>query len=402
MNFNSIMASLSGLAPSTRRSPAAPFETGMDRDIGKVNKALLPLLAIAFGAATYRGWGSSALSAVLLWSIASLSVGATLGFLFGIPKSATAAGKPMPKPAAGKGEVALTANERDYAAGNGRANTNLEEVSDWLTKIVVGLTLVHWATIRADVLAISAKMAATFSETPTGADQSFAAALIIGFFTLGFLFGYLYTRMFLQGAFARSDQSMLSHFKEVVTAEGDLADAKADAEGAAAALPSPEQVKSAERVRRVVPEDNPQAVLGPLRDLAAEYERIRAVMPSSSARTRAMSQVVRRMTTLALAAAPYIGEFANSAASGERLVAVVILKLRFDTRHTEWLVRRLVDDPPFIGFHAAGALLGGVRLLGGADKAKLQALVRAAQDELKSKQLFDQNRDQLLEEILKD
>jgi hypothetical protein len=405
MNLKSMFAARTLKMTSTTiplRNGATLFEEGIERDIGKVNQALLPLLGIAVCAALFKGWEEDAIGAVLLWSIASLSVGATLGFLFGIPKSGSGVASPVTKADGNRVDPAGSAGP-DHAFSSGRANTNLEEVSDWLTKIVVGLTLVHWATIRADVIAISANMAATFRNKPTGADQSFAAALIVGFFTLGFLFGYLYTRMFLQGAFARSDPSMLRRFNQVVEEEmiGNLGDAKIDADGLAPALPSSEQMKSAERVRKVVPTDNPQAVLSPLRELAAEYERIRASTSASSARTRAMSQIVRRMTTLALAAAPYVGEFANSSSSGERLVAVAILKVRFDHRYTEFLARRLVDDPPFIGYQAAGALLGGVRLLGGDEKARLQALVRAALDELRSKHLVDENRDELMDEILK-
>lgn len=251
-------------------------------------------------------------------------------------------------------------------------------------------------------------MASTFHPVPTGADRSFAMALVVGFFTLGFLFGYLYTRMFLQGAFARSDLSMLRRFNQVVSAAmasstpGPVpaAGSATDAEVAAAALPSAAQRNAAEQVRRVAPVDNPQAVLQPLRKLAAEYERVRAAMAPGPARTREMSQVVRRMTTLALAAAPYIDEFANSQSSGDRLVAVAILQIRYDARYTDWLVRRLVEDPPFIGFQAAGALLVGNRVLGGSEKEKLHALVRAVQEELAAKQMVDENRDKLLSAIL--
>lgn len=391
-----------GIAHSKADEANAAFDADIDRDIGKINLALLPLLVTALGAATYGGWGSS-LGAVLLWCIAVLTVGATLGFLFGIPKSASAAPKSRQKN--GDGEAATLPVEADALHSNGRANTNLEEVSDWLTKIVVGLTLVHWAAIRNDVIAISAQMAASMRATPTGADKSFAAALIVGFFSLGFLFGYLYTRMFLQGAFVRADQSMQiqKRFNDVVKKEmrEDMSEAKDDAGETAAALPSAEQIQSAERVRQVAPADNPQAVLAPLRALAADYERVRASMPPSAERTRAMTQVVRRMTTLALAAAPHLDEFANSTSSGERLVAVTILKVSFDPRYTEWLAQRLVEYPPFIGFHAAGALLVGVRKLVGEEKAKLKRLVQAAQDELKSKQLADAGRDRLIEEILK-
>lgn len=392
---------------AARRAAITPYEAAIARDIVKVNFALLPMLALAVGAAIYQGWKTPAFSAILLWCIATLAVGATLGFLFGIPKSGSLARRPDGNAAPDQTGQPPPDNP-DPRGTNGRANTNLEEVSDWLTKIVVGLTLVHWESIRNDVTTISGHMAATFAPAPTDADRSFAMALVVGFFTLGFLFGYLYTRMFLQGAFARSDPDKLQLFNRVVSAamasstSGPVptAGAATDEEVAAAALPSAQQRKAAEQVSRAAPTDNPQAVLQPLRELAAEYERVRAAMPASSERTREMSQILRRMTTLALAAGRYIDEFANSQSPGERLVAVAILQIRFDARYTDWLVRRVVEEKPFVGFQAAGALLLGNRMLSGSEKDKLQALVRAAQQELLSKGQIDVNRDKLLKQIL--
>jgi hypothetical protein len=382
-------------------APASPFDAAIERDIRKINLALLPLIAIAFLAAVFKGFEEGAVGAVLLWSVASLSAGATLGFLFGIPKTVMARPERAAPGAAPPNADSAAAHDVAAGAANGRANTNLEEVSDWLTKIVVGLTLVNLTTIRNNVIDISANMAATFHESPTGADRSFACALIVSFFILGFLCAYLYTRIFLQGAFARSDPSLM-RFKQIVQQELRNQPAPEERGELASAMPSSEQMQSAERVRQAAPADNPQAVIAPLREMAAEYERVRMSMKPGKARTRAMSDVASRMLTVALAAAPYVAEFVNSPSSGERLAAVMILKARFNPRYSEWLARRLVEDPPFIGYHAAGALLGGIRLLGGSDKAKLQEAVRAARDELASRQLSDPNRDDLIEQILAD
>lgn len=120
------------LAPAPPRSVPTPFEEAIDRDIGKVNLALLPMLGIALIAATYGRWATDALGAVVLWSIATLAVGATLGFLFAIPKSGSLPLKPDPGAGPGKPLHGAEAG-LDHAAANGRANTNLEEVSDWLS-----------------------------------------------------------------------------------------------------------------------------------------------------------------------------------------------------------------------------------------------------------------------------
>jgi hypothetical protein len=56
------------------------------------------------------------------------------------------------------------------------------------------------------LMGLSRHVAASMSDkAPTDSLVSLALALILGFSTIGFLCGYLYTRLFLQGAFQRSD-----------------------------------------------------------------------------------------------------------------------------------------------------------------------------------------------------
>lgn len=74
------------------------------------------------------GWVQVAAFGLLL-ALASVMVGVLVGFLFGIPRALQNAGT-------GGAE-----------AGWGRysTNTNLEQISDWLTKILVGVGLVELA-----------------------------------------------------------------------------------------------------------------------------------------------------------------------------------------------------------------------------------------------------------------
>ena len=85
---------------------------------------------------------------MLLWCVACLAVGGTVGFLFGIPRATAQPATPSAARTqdAGKAESKLRSSDRDTEGG--RPNTNLEEVSDWLTKILVGLTLVNLSTIE--------------------------------------------------------------------------------------------------------------------------------------------------------------------------------------------------------------------------------------------------------------
>ena len=61
-----------------------------------------------------------------LLALASLLTGAFIGFIFGIPKTVTAA--------------AASSNQ---AVETYQGNTNLEQISDWLTKILIGVGLVQ-------------------------------------------------------------------------------------------------------------------------------------------------------------------------------------------------------------------------------------------------------------------
>jgi hypothetical protein len=146
----------------------------------------------------------------ILWAFAWFAAGFVFGFLFGIPKVLQTAIKPQVPVTAG-----LTTNDNSKASpASGestvpyqlRVNTNLEEISDWLTKILVGATLTQLVKIPGLVGA-----AATYMGKGLGgpSPDALAAAILIFFSTTGFFSGYVLTRMFFSGAFSRSDQQNL-------------------------------------------------------------------------------------------------------------------------------------------------------------------------------------------------
>jgi hypothetical protein len=77
----------------------------------------------------------SVLAVALLVAGAAFLGGALLGFLFGIPRSLAVEATP-----AGTTAEPVEAGQR---AALYRSNTNLEQISDWLTKILVGVGLVE-------------------------------------------------------------------------------------------------------------------------------------------------------------------------------------------------------------------------------------------------------------------
>ena len=113
---------------------------------------------------------------------ATLIAGAFLGFLFAIPRAQQQGERIDGRP------VAEQANRQ----GPLRINTNLEQVSDWLTKIIVGVTLIELGRIVRSLGPPIAALAAVYGNA-TGATVM-AAAIFLYFPIVGFLSGYVATR----------------------------------------------------------------------------------------------------------------------------------------------------------------------------------------------------------------
>jgi hypothetical protein len=95
--------------------------------------------------------------------------------------------------------------------------------------------------------------------------------------------------------------------------------------------------------------------------LGTEYEKVRNTMRPGNARTLEMEKVVAKMRVLGRAAFGLRHEFSASASPGLRLQAVAILQVLPDPDYLDWLVDRVGQERPFIGYHAAVALLAAVR-----------------------------------------
>jgi hypothetical protein len=134
----------------------------------------------------------------MLWSLACLGGGSLLGLIFGIPRAVS---EPPPR---SEGSI----EPIDSGHYHLRANTNIEQISDWLTKLLVGAGLVEIKSLP-HYLHRAALYVAGGLGAPRDAAMSFAAALIVYFSVEGFLGGYLATRMFFQNAFQRSDETLV-------------------------------------------------------------------------------------------------------------------------------------------------------------------------------------------------
>jgi hypothetical protein len=118
---------------------------------------------------------------------AAFVVGALLGFLFGIPRAL------------------VGADETEGRNAALRPNTNLEQVSDWLTKILIGAGLVQLGALARSLGDLSEQLRPALGNDD--AAEAFALGLVLAFVIGGFLVSYLFTRLRLTRDFAAADAS---------------------------------------------------------------------------------------------------------------------------------------------------------------------------------------------------
>ena len=165
-------------------------------------------------------------------------------------------------------------------------------------------------------------------------------------------------------------------------------------------VPSAASLRAAQDVADAAPTNRSELVLQPLRELAIQYEELRQAKDYSSARTRQMTGIVRRMRPHAIAAAPYIEELIKSTSTGDHLAACVILQMKYMPERMEWLARRLVEERAFIGYQAASALLARMRLAGTTECQAIQKAVAKAKEDRAAVGAEESSLDSLIDQIL--
>lgn len=143
---------------------------------------------------------------LLILSLASLLSGILFGFLFGVPR--------------------LNRNydpREDYGRTTKyMPNTNLEEVSDWLTKIIIGVTLTQLTKIPGYLQGMADYIVA--NSNCNTLNCNFAGPVIISlfiyFFIAGFVSGYYYTRLFLPNLFSVMEENSILRAETAIWREG--------------------------------------------------------------------------------------------------------------------------------------------------------------------------------------
>ena len=158
------------------------------------------------------GWTVQALTVATSASLvggSALMGGAILGFLFGIPIAGRS-----------KDRTGVKRESESDADGGLEVNTNLQEISDWLTKILVGVGLVELGQLIPRLSALVVFLSPTFG--PSHLAQPVCAAVLGYFAVAGFMIGYLGTRLHLGPAFHRADRRLQDVAVESVSALTDL------------------------------------------------------------------------------------------------------------------------------------------------------------------------------------
>jgi tetratricopeptide (TPR) repeat protein len=128
---------------------------------------------------------------------ASLGIGTLLGFLFGIPRTVEEH-RPTPNPA--PGAAASDPSKPPDQEYRQQVNTNLEQISDWLTKILVGVGLTQLSSLPEQMRRLG-----TSFGPELGNNSTVAIVIVLNFMVVGFFVGYLITRLVLAPAFKDAD-----------------------------------------------------------------------------------------------------------------------------------------------------------------------------------------------------
>ena len=139
-----------------------------------------------------------AFGAALMVALASYLAGGLFGFLFGIPRAQAAGIK----------------QNSGTQRGRLTPNTNLEDVSDWLTKIIVGATLVQIGSLARRFGDLATFVSSIFGGA-SEQNKVMAGGIILFFAVFGFFANYVIARSLLTFMFYISPSDWIPERQEL-------------------------------------------------------------------------------------------------------------------------------------------------------------------------------------------
>lgn len=123
----------------------------------------------------------------MLIASASAAIGALVGFLFGMPQAGRSGNQGgAPNPASGL-----------------LLSTHLQDVADWLTKLIVGAGLAQLANLGTHLSNLG-----SYLSQGSGLTGNMAVAIVLYFVALGFLLAYLWAELYITTLVARVQKGL--------------------------------------------------------------------------------------------------------------------------------------------------------------------------------------------------
>lgn len=154
----------------------------------------------------------STLGIGILLAMGVFIFGTLIGFLFGIPK--TLQGSDSGGTNSEKGDNGIGESKSDHY----QPNTNLEQMSDWLTKILVGVGLTQLTKIPSLLQYFASIFSPALGGSPYG--DAISITIFIFFSIDGFLIGYLWTRRYFEYELTITDFE-ISEFRKLESYKDD-------------------------------------------------------------------------------------------------------------------------------------------------------------------------------------
>ena len=152
----------------------------VDDIAAKLSKRPIAVIVVAIALVAAMNWSPA------MWGLSSLACGGLLGFLFGIPRV-----EQIPE---------IDDGTKPKTTYRQSVNTNLTEISDWLTKIIVGVSLVQLNQIPPAFQSLVDYL------SDMNYRPGMVGGILVFFGVAGFLAGYLLTRLYLASAFSEADR----------------------------------------------------------------------------------------------------------------------------------------------------------------------------------------------------
>ncbi|MEV7092825.1 hypothetical protein AB0M80_08245 [Amycolatopsis sp. NPDC051045] len=152
-----------------------PAKSAEFSDLVLIASIVWTLIAVAAALLFTLGDGVAQRVAVAVMTLyAAAALGGIAGFLFGVPKSAP--------------------NSPGMSARFYQANTNLVQVSDWLTKIIVGVGLIEIRKVVDALGVVATRVGVTLGDKTgdPGSGATFVVLIILGGMSVSFLLTYMW------------------------------------------------------------------------------------------------------------------------------------------------------------------------------------------------------------------